>query len=34
MNILDKHAVGETVRVTIMRDEERRTVQVTLQALQ
>jgi S1-C subfamily serine protease len=34
MNILDKHAVGETVMVAIMRDGERHTVQVTLQALQ
>jgi len=34
MNILDKHAVGETIMVAIMRDGERRTVQVTLQALQ
>jgi S1-C subfamily serine protease len=34
MDILDKHAVGETIMVAIMRDGERRTVQVTLQALQ
>jgi S1-C subfamily serine protease len=34
MNILDKHAVGESVMIAIMRDGERRTVQVTLQALQ
>jgi S1-C subfamily serine protease len=34
MNALDKHAVGENVMVAIMRDGERRTVQVTLQALQ
>jgi S1-C subfamily serine protease len=34
MNILDKHAVGDAVMVAIVRDGERHTVQVTLQALQ
>ena len=34
MNALDKRAVGETVMVAILRDGERRTMQVTLQALQ
>lgn len=34
MNILDKRAVGETVAVDIVRDGDRQTVQVTLQALQ
>jgi S1-C subfamily serine protease len=34
MNALDKRAVGETVAVDIVRDGNRQTVQVTLQALQ
>jgi S1-C subfamily serine protease len=33
MNALDKHQVGDTVSVTIVRNDDRQTLPVTLQAL-